>query len=457
MPGARNGFPNRSPWLEQLGSDEPPRPLDHDADTDVVVVGAGIAGVSTAFFTMRDTSLRVLLLERDRVGRGASGHNAGQLVTYFERPLSDLVETFGFEAAIAAQAGIDGTWELLDTMIAQTGASVRIDRFVGHMGMFSANHVLTHLRNNQLRRQGDLELERCVVSERAPFLAELPPELADLYEVVPQTRVRELLGASDDSYWAVLSHTKGCGNSALLCKEVLAHLVAANPGRFAYADHSPVDRIVLDEGRARIEVGDRHVTAARVVLCTNGFVDHVIENRAGPQIQARLHQRISGTIGYMAGFVEPTLRPPAAISYIRNQTIGTDGPYFYMTRRRHDGPQGPASLTCIGGPELEVADVGHYEQDAEVPAAVIEQFDDTVLPIIRPDRAPGLGYDYTRHGLMAYTDTRLRLIGVEPRNPVLHYNLGCNGVGFMPSVYGGHRIGRLLAGDALGPSLFDPT
>jgi len=58
---------------------------------------------------------------------------------------------------------------------------------------------------------------------------------------------------------------------------------------------------------------------------------------------------------------------------------------------------------------------------------------------------------------MAYTDNRLRLIGVEPRNPVLHYNLGCNGIGFMPSVYGGHRIGRLLAGDALGPSLFDPT
>jgi len=36
------------------------------------------------------------------------------------------------------------------------------------------------------------------------------------------------------------------------------------------------------------------------------------------------------------------------------------------------------------------------------------------------------------------------------------YNLGCNGVGFIPSIHGGHRISRLLAGDDLDASLFDP-
>ena len=65
-------------------------------------------------------------------------------------------------------------------------------------------------------------------------------------------------------------------------------------------------------------------------------------------------------------------------------------------------------------------------------------------------------YDYHWHGLMGYTRSRLRMIGAEPRNPVLLYNLGCNGVGFMPSIYGGQRIARMLAGDDLGPSIFDP-
>src|SRR6516164_5978996 len=82
--------PNRSPWIPQLANDGPPRPLGGDIDADVVVVGAGIAGVATAFFVLRETALRVALLERDRVGRGASGRNAGQLTTYFERPLCEI-------------------------------------------------------------------------------------------------------------------------------------------------------------------------------------------------------------------------------------------------------------------------------------------------------------------------------------------------------------------------------
>ena len=45
--------PNRSPWIAQLAPDGPPRPLDADATTDVAIVGAGIAGVATAFFTLR--------------------------------------------------------------------------------------------------------------------------------------------------------------------------------------------------------------------------------------------------------------------------------------------------------------------------------------------------------------------------------------------------------------------
>src|SRR5436190_12094684 len=87
--------PNRSPWIAQLANDEPPRPLVSDATTDVLVVGAGIAGIATAFFVLRATTARVLLVERDRVARGATGRNAGQLTTYFERPLSDIADEFG--------------------------------------------------------------------------------------------------------------------------------------------------------------------------------------------------------------------------------------------------------------------------------------------------------------------------------------------------------------------------
>ncbi|HSJ98485.1 MAG TPA: hypothetical protein VLC53_15525 [Myxococcota bacterium] len=60
------------------------------------------------------------------------------------------------------------------------------------------------------------------------------------------------------------------------------------------------------------------------------------------------------------------------------------------------------------------------------------------------------------HGLMAYTPDALRVVGADRRHPALLWNLGCNGVGFLPSIHGGHRVARLLAGERLAPSLFDP-
>src|SRR3954467_13908717 len=148
-----------SPWIAQFAADGPPRPLDADADADVVIVGAGIAGVATAFFTLRETAKRVLLVERDRVGRGATGRNAGQLTTYFERPLCDIADEFGADLAAAAQAGFDDAHDLLDLLVAESGATVRVERFTGHMGMFNLHHVLVHLRSNVVRQQGGLQLE----------------------------------------------------------------------------------------------------------------------------------------------------------------------------------------------------------------------------------------------------------------------------------------------------------
>ncbi len=239
--------PSRSPWVAQLAPDGPPRPLDADANTDVAIVGAGIAGVATAFFILRQTDRRVMLIERDRVGRGATGHNAGQLTTYFERPLSDIAREFGAGMAIEGQRAFDDAHDLLDTMASEAGVSVRVERFTGHMGMFALNHLDVHLRNNQLRRSGGLRLETCEVSQDADFLDRIPAEFAGLYTIVPQARVNTLLETGGDRYRAVLSDRKGCINSGALVQQVLAYLEQRYAGRFRYVDHSQVSRVVVGE------------------------------------------------------------------------------------------------------------------------------------------------------------------------------------------------------------------
>ena len=66
-------------WLDTCGDDLTPRSALHgNGDVDVVIVGAGFTGLWTAYALLgADPSLRVLVLEREVAGYGASGRNGG--------------------------------------------------------------------------------------------------------------------------------------------------------------------------------------------------------------------------------------------------------------------------------------------------------------------------------------------------------------------------------------------
>jgi len=261
---------------------------------------------------------------------------------------------------------------------------------------------------------------------------------------------------SSDEYIAVLFSRKGFANSALLFQELLDFLKRTYTDRFSYFDHTTVDRIVLGAATASVHCGGHVILASRVVLCTNGFNHHTVENTFGDPIGDASSAGIASIVGYMAGFLGPAGADPDATSYIRNSEIGGELPYYYSTRRQYRLGDSSYTLVCLGGPESEVDRHLPYDPDSKLPPSVMQTFDDQVRPIVAPDHPAGREYDFAWHGLMGYTKGRMRLVGFEPRNRVLMYNLGCNGVGFLPSIAGGLRIARLHAGMTLEPSLFDP-
>jgi glycine/D-amino acid oxidase-like deaminating enzyme len=79
-----------------------------------------------------------------------------------------------------------------------------------------------------------------------------------------------------------------------------------------------------------------------------------------------------------------------------------------------------------------------------------------VRSVYADDPQREIDYLFTWHGLMGYTVNKLRLIGAEPKNPALLYNLGCNGVGLLPSIFGGEKISKIIDGESLPSSIFDP-
>ncbi len=66
-------------WMDRLSEDLIPRaPLQGDTETDVAIIGGGFSGLWTAYYLLeRDPSLRVLIVEKEYCGFGASGRNGG--------------------------------------------------------------------------------------------------------------------------------------------------------------------------------------------------------------------------------------------------------------------------------------------------------------------------------------------------------------------------------------------
>ena len=67
-------------WYEATARrDAPMPPLEGDVDADVCVVGAGLSGCSTALH-LAQRGFKVVVLEAQRIGFGASGRSGGQII-----------------------------------------------------------------------------------------------------------------------------------------------------------------------------------------------------------------------------------------------------------------------------------------------------------------------------------------------------------------------------------------
>jgi glycine/D-amino acid oxidase-like deaminating enzyme len=112
-------------WHDTVDTDWTPRaPLDGPAEADVAIVGAGFTGLWTAHYLAEaDPELRIVVLEAETAGFGASGRNGGWCSALFPASLTTLAgyadragalaqhramrETVDEVARVAAAEGID--------------------------------------------------------------------------------------------------------------------------------------------------------------------------------------------------------------------------------------------------------------------------------------------------------------------------------------------------------------
>lgn len=446
---------NISPWITQLNRTRPADKLNRNLETDIAVIGAGIAGVTTAYYILKNTKYKVALIEADRVAHGATGHNAGQVVSYFERPLQELVAEFGLEMTGKAQSAIESTWELLEGIINEAKLQTPVSQFTGYAGYCSLEQIIQRLNDSYLRGKMGLALKPMMISEESGFAEKLPERFVGLYNVIKQRDILALLETNNTRYHAVMSSRKGCTNSAMISEELVGFMASEFSNRFILAEETPVNTLVLQKDLAVLMTDNNTVTAKRVVLCTNGFENINIENQNGLDIDGRYHEDVRGIIGYMSGYLTNEIKNPTAVGYFSDEPAYNKYPYFYLTRRAFEYDNESKNLICIGGPEDPLDEKAKYSREHLYPSKAQKELDSFLKSNYVNSPQGEIDYRFQWHGLMGYTKNRIRMIGEEPCNNVLLYNLGCNGVGILPSIYGGKKISDILAGIPQVESIFD--
>jgi glycine/D-amino acid oxidase-like deaminating enzyme len=237
-------------------------PLAGDVSADIAIVGGGFTGLSAALHAAQ-AGARVVVLEANTVGFGASGRNFGQVVPYLRQSPAHALRTFGAhwgERLIqAAAAGPDLVFDL----IARHGIECHAVR----NGLIFAAHKASAVR---------------MLEDRAAFWQARGVTLP----MLSRDQVAAMVGGADYP-GAQLEPRGGTINSLGYARGLARAALAAGATIHTATRARALDR---DGARWQLTAEAGRVTADRVLLCTNAYTDDLWPGLARTVVPARLHQ-----------------------------------------------------------------------------------------------------------------------------------------------------------------------
>lgn len=226
------------------GSLDPRPPLPGDVDADVAVVGAGYTGLWTAYALLqRDPRLRVVVVEREIAGFGASGRNGGWASSLFPTAWRRIARDATRDEAVRLQRALNDAVEA----VGRTAEAEGIDCHYAKGGYVSL-----------ARNDGQLARARAEVDNaRAWGFGDDFIQLLDADEAVTRVGATNVLGGTFTPHCAALHPMR------------LVRGLAEAVERLGGVVHEQTAVTGLDRGRVRTARGD--VRAEVVVRATEGY------------------------------------------------------------------------------------------------------------------------------------------------------------------------------------------
>ena len=218
--------------------------LDADIDTEVCVVGGGLAGLATAL-GLRERGVGVVLLESRQVGWGASGRNGGFVGSGYSLPPDRLI----------ARVGLQHARELYRlTQDAVALVRQRIDHYHMDCGPIVDGGLTVSWFN-----------DRDAVMATRDFLAENFDEQREFW---PRERLREVLHTN--RYYDALFSSSRFQFHPLNYSRAMAE--AAQRRGATIFEHSPVMKLDVDGADKVVHTAGGRVRAANVVMACGGYL-----------------------------------------------------------------------------------------------------------------------------------------------------------------------------------------
>jgi glycine/D-amino acid oxidase-like deaminating enzyme len=287
-------------WLDRR-PDPPAYPtLTGSTEADLCIVGGGFTGLWAALHAQRrDPGRRVVLVEADSIGSGASGRNGGFLSASITHGLANGLSHFPDEVRTLERIGLDNF----------AGLAADVERL----------DIDCDLEVNG-------EIAVAVEPHQVEWLAE-DAELLAAYGHDVELLDRDAIRAEVDSptYLGGLVNRTGEG---LVDPARLADGLAAAAARAGVAVHerSPLESLAAEGAVLRLAGAGREVRAERVLLATNAF----------PPLRRALRRWIVPVYDYVLVTEPLSADQLGAIGWRKRQGISDAGNMFHYYRLTDD-------------------------------------------------------------------------------------------------------------------------
>lgn len=280
-------------WIDSAALPRFPK-IEKDAEVDVVVIGGGIMGLSTAYW-LKQAGQKVAVLERERCARADTGHTTAHLTAVTDLRLYEIEETFGRDAARAVW---DGGMAAIDHIVKVIRAEDIACDFRWVPGYL-------HAPLGKADQNARDELER-----EARLARELGID-AEFVEAVPYFKLPGARFAQQ-----ALFHPR----------KYLAALAQKIPGQGSHVfENSEVSEVTADP--LQVKIGARTIRCRRIVMATH----NPLMGTAGMLGATLFQSKLALYSTYAIGARVPTLALPEASFW------DTSDPYFYLRVERKRG------------------------------------------------------------------------------------------------------------------------